>query len=174
MRTDPPCAACPSHGRRRNSIAKLKVAFLSLAALLVAGCTGWLVKPEAPHIALTHVRLAKLSLTQPELELELALHNPNEIELKVRRIDFTVAFGGRDFAYGHSDQGFVIPKHGAASVAVRVVAEIAEVFQQLNELSASPEPDFGYVMRGRIRLARWPVPIPFLVSGNLLPDDRPS
>jgi len=139
--------------------------------LAAAGCAGWPIKPETPYIALTDVRLAKLSLTHPELELRLLLENPNGFALEVKGLDFVVAFAGRDFANGHADEGFVIPERGTIPVKILVVAKTKEVLERLGEL-VDPEPDLSYVMRGRIQLARWPLPIPFQVRGHLLPDDR--
>lgn len=142
---------------------------LGIAIFALVGCASWPLKPEAPHVGLTDVRLAKLSLTHPELELELLIENPNGFDLEVSSLDFVVAFGGRDFAHGNSAQGFLIPARGATEVNVTVVAETGQVLEHLRELIA-PEPDLTYAMRGRIQLARWPVPLPFKVSGTLLPD----
>ena len=55
----------------------------------------------------------------------MRVENPNDRELPVRGIDFTVQLGGEDFGTGSSASAFTVPPHGEAEFEMLMTTNLA-------------------------------------------------
>lgn len=108
--------------------------FSTLAVVLaVTAC----VKPESvepPGIAVENVRLLKAEGLSQRLQVELLVSNPNDFDIPLTGLQFSMLANGQEFAKGLSDERISIPRLGRATVPVEIRVSVLSVFQQVQEI----------------------------------------
>lgn len=107
-----------------------------LFSLTVAGCvTPQSVEP--PRIALENVRLLKPEGLSQRLQVDLLVSNPNDFDIPLTGLQFSMLAGGQQFAEGLSDKRITIPRLGRATVPVEIRVSVISVFQQIQEIQSA-------------------------------------
>ncbi len=128
--------------------AHLRPLLTALLALALAGCSALVPKLQSPDLSVVGVELVKADFLQQQLRVRMHVHNPNDRELAVRGIEYTVQVAGDDFAHGDSDRDFTVPARGDMEFDVNVYANAAPVLLK-------------YVMGGRGD------PVPYRIAGKV-------
>jgi hypothetical protein len=109
------------------------------AALLGVACSG----ARAPRATIADARLRERGEDAAVVEFVIEAENPNDIELPIRDISYTLALDGRQVFSGKREALATIPRHGTQRVVIPVVVPMGE-----NGVS----PDlYRYSLRGRMR-----------------------
>lgn len=106
----------------------------SLAVLVPILALGACVTPqsvEAPQIALENVRLLEARGLVQRIRVDLLVANPNDFDIPLTGVDFSITVNGADFAQGLSDQAVTLPRRGRATVPVEVTIPMLAVLRQL-------------------------------------------
>ena len=140
--------------------------------LLLAGCsTIEQAKPKAPEVSIASVRPMNFSLSGQKLNFTLRVKNPNSFDLPVQSLDFVASLAGKKIAEGINDSSVTIPANQEAMMDVTVVAGLSLLIDKFKSAAASlgsdEDVDLGYGITGTVKLANWPVKIPFDVEGDL-------
>lgn len=96
-----------------------RATYLALSALLVlacglSGCSSWFTGDfEDPHIELQKVDVLKAKLTQQEFLLHLRIDNPNDSDLPIRGLAFSLYLNDIKLADGESDVWLTVPANGS-------------------------------------------------------------
>lgn len=140
--------------------------------LLLAGCsTIEQAKPKAPEVSIASVRPMNFSLSGQKLNFTLRVKNPNSFDLPVQSLDFVASLAGKKIAEGVNDSSVTIPANQEAMMDVTVVAGLSHLIDKFKSAAASlgsdEDVDLGYGITGTVKLANWPVKIPFDVEGDL-------
>lgn len=139
--------------------------------LVLAGC----VAPQsvkAPSITLGNVRILETRGLIQRLQIDLLVGNPNDFDIPLTGLEFTMQLNGLDFAQGLSSETVTIPRLGEATVPVDVSVSLLAVFQQM-QMAASGQ-GVSYRIAGKAYLDHALVgTVPFARQGTLMPGDDP-
>jgi LEA14-like dessication related protein len=103
---------------------------LQLGAALLGACT-LAPKLEAPRLSIVSVQLQSSELWAQHLRVRLHVHNPNDRELPVRGLEYTIEIAGEQFASGQSAASFVVPPLGEAEFDTNVTTNLAGALLKL-------------------------------------------
>jgi len=142
---------------------------LAVLVLFAGACTS-LSSLEPPEVRVTGIRSvagSEGSLEQ-RFEVELNVLNPNNKEIVVDGVDFTLDLNSRRLARGVSSQGFTLPALGEAQTKIVVATSITDVLRHLYELGREQPDRLDYRVRGKLHLGSGFVrTIPFDRSGTI-------
>jgi LEA14-like dessication related protein len=139
----------------------------SLACFLLAavvGCAAWFVKGEPPEVLVTNITPLEGTAFEQRLQVDLRIRNPNDFDLLLTGIDFTLNLNGKRLARGLGNTAISVPRLSDAVVSVQTSTSTFDVVRQL--LSFSQAQDLSYDITGRLHLKDGHVP--FDTSGILL------
>lgn len=102
-----------------------------LAALLLGGCSVFLPRLQTPTLAVVNIQLGHSDLWQQHLQVRMSVHNPNERELPVKGLTYTLEVNGEEAAHGESGASFVVPARGDAEFDMNVTANAAAVLLRM-------------------------------------------
>ncbi len=137
-----------------------------VCALFVAmvGCASWMMTGEPPEVLVTNITPLEGTAFEQRLQVDLRIRNPNDFDLLLTGIDFTLHLNGKRLARGLGNTAVTIPRLSDAVVSVQTSTSTFDVVRQL--LSFSRTQDLSYDITGRLHLkeGHWP----FDTSGILL------
>ena len=138
-----------------------------LACLLLvatAGCASWFMNGEPPEVLVTNVTPLETTAFEQRLQVDLRIRNPNDFDLLVTGIDFTLTLNGKRLARGLSNKDITVPRLSDAVVSVQTSTSTFDMVRQL--LSFSQTQDLSYDITGLLHLKDGR--LPFDNSGILL------
>ena len=145
----------------------MRISTLFLACLLLVatvGCASWLMKGEPPEVLVANITPLEGTAFEHRLQVDLRIRNPNDFDLLVTGIDFTLNLNGKRLARGLGNTAITIPRLSDAVVSVQTSTSTFDVVRQL--LSFSQAQDLSYDITGRLHLKDGH--LPFDTSGILL------
>lgn len=135
-------------------------------ALILAACSGLPFNAEPPRVGVADVAVKSLGLFEQTFDLGLRVSNPNDFDLTVEGLDFTLEVNGRPFASGVSRVSARVPAVSSAVLRVDAIMESKNLIRQLKALP--PETlaaGVPYRIKGRVKIdkaSRW---LPFDHTG---------
>ena len=141
-----------------------------LSASLLAAC-ALRPKLEPPQLSIAGVQLVSGELWAQRFKVRLHVHNPNERELAVKGLEYTLEIAGEEAARGESAASFVVPPHGDAELDTHVSTNLAgAVLKILARGPGALTEEVPYRLSGKVSLAQglWRS-IPFDDHGTLKP-----
>ena len=128
--------------------------FKSLApalALALAGCSVLGTQWQAPTLAVVNMQMGHSDLWQQHLQVRMSVHNPNDRELPVQGLNYTLDVNGEQCAHGESGASFVVPARGDAEFDMNVTANAAAaLLRMFAHGNAGP---VEYRIRGKVELS---------------------
>jgi LEA14-like dessication related protein len=143
----------------------------SLACLLLVatvGCASWLMKGEPPEVLVTNVTPLEGTAFEQRMQVDLRIRNPNDFDLLVTGIDFTLNLNGKRLARGLGNTA--VPRLSDVVVSVQTSTSTFDVVRQL--LSFSQAQNLSYDITGQLHLKDGR--LPFNNSGILLENGQLS
>ena len=119
--------------------------------LALAGCSLFVPKLQTPHLSVVRVELQKGALWQQKLKVRMHVDNPNDRELPIKGITYTLDVNGQEFAHGESAASFGVPALGEADFDMNMTANMAGTIISL--LSHGTDANVEYHLVGRISLS---------------------
>lgn len=144
-----------------RSVAHSLTYFLLIATV---GCASWFMKGEPPEVLVTNVTPLEATAFEQRLQVDLRIRNPNDFDLHVTGIDFTLTLNGKRLARGLSNTDATIPRLSDAVVSVQTSTSTFDMVRQL--LNFSQAQGLSYDITGRLHLKDGR--LPFDNSGILL------
>jgi LEA14-like dessication related protein len=130
----------------------------------VVGCASWFVQGEPPEVLVTNITPSEGTAFEQRLQVDLRIRNPNDFDLLLTGIDFTLNLNGKRLASGLGNTTITVPRLSDAVVSVQTSTSTLDVVRQL--LSFSQTQDLSYDITGRLHLKDGH--LPFDTSGILL------
>ena len=134
-------------------------------AVSMAGCSlvgHW----QTPTLAVVSVQMGHSDLWQQHLLVRMSVHNPNDRELPVQGLDYTLEVNGEECAHGESGAAFVVPAHGDAEFDMNVTANAAAAL--LRMFAHGNAVPVQYRIRGKVQLSAGLLrSVPFDQQGQL-------
>jgi len=151
-------------------VIRKRLVLLVLTALLPA-CGALGPRLEAPKLAVANVELVKGDLFEQRLRARMRVQNPNERELRVRGITYTIELGGEELGRGLSGSSFVVPARGEAEFDMLVTANLAgtllKLLERARQTGGAPN-EITYQLRGEVKLDSGLIrTVPFNEKGQL-------
>ena len=144
-----------------RTVARYLACFLLVA---MAGCASWFMKGEPPEVLVTNVTPLEATAFEQRLQVDLRIRNPNDFDLLVTGIDFTLSLNGKRLARGLGSKDITVPRLSDAIVSVQTSTSTFDVVGQL--LSFSRTQDLSYDITGLLHFKDGR--LPFDNSGILL------
>jgi len=92
------------------------------------------VKPESPEVQLVNITPLDTTMFEQRLQVDLRVRNPNEFDLEVTGLDFTVSLNEQRLARGLTNKASTIPRLGDAILSVETTTSTLDVVRQLLNL----------------------------------------
>ena len=137
----------------------------SLAALLAACATA--PKLEPPKVSITGLQVVSADVWVQHLKVRLQLHNPNDRELPVKALEYTIEIAGQNVGDGSYAESFVVPAHGDAEVDTNVTTNLTGALLKL--VTHVPRTLIPYRVAGKITLAEGLGRIEFEAQASFIP-----
>ena len=160
-------------GAEGSGVAYRRVVLALLLALL-SGCAGPGAYRETPRVSLVSIQPRDMGVFEQRYGLQLRILNPNDADLPVAGMHYSLEINDREFAYGVSRQPVTIPAYGEAVLDVDVVSSLLSVLQQLQQANTGKQQSLKYRLSGSLSLANRLGKLPFDYRGelNYLPADE--
>jgi LEA14-like dessication related protein len=120
-----------------------------LAFLFLISCntlTPLAVKPESPEVLLVNIKPLDTTIFEQRLQVDLRIRNPNDFDLEVTGIDFTLHLNDKRLARGLSNKSSTIPRLGDSVLSVQTTTSTLDVMRQL--LNFRQDQDVTYQIEG--------------------------
>ncbi len=104
------------------------------------------------------------TLFEQHVQVDLRVRNPNDFDLEVTGLDFTLQLNDKRLARGLASQAVTIPRLGDAILRVETTTSTLDVLSQLLNLASGK--NVTYQITGVLHLHD--IPLPFDNSGVLL------
>ena len=114
------------------------------------GCVSLFLQAEPPEVLVTDVTPLESTIFEQHLRVNLRVRNPNDFELRVTGLDFTLDLNGQRLARGLTSQTLTIPRLSDAVMAVETSTSTLDVVRQL--LNLGQRQDLSYQLKGVLHL----------------------
>jgi LEA14-like dessication related protein len=141
---------------------------LAALAIVTAGCAAIVPKLETPKLEVVAVELLDAQFTQQRFNVTMRVQNPNDRELPIRGLSYSMQLAGEEFGTGQSDKAFTVPALGEAEFTMTVTTNLAtSLLKILPKLEKSPQ-SLDYRLTGKVE-TDWTFlrTIPFSETGKL-------
>lgn len=165
--------AAATRARPADRPRKLRRLLVLCLALLPLACAS-LEDTQPPTIHLSNVRIGTAGLFAQELFLDVRIGNPNDVDLPLAGLTFTLDINGREFATGLSNETVTVPRLGYATVSVAGTTDTLSVIRQLMTIGESDRVAFrlhGLAYVGHAGISRR-VPYERIGELSLVPSGR--
>jgi LEA14-like dessication related protein len=120
------------------------------ATLALTGCAVLWPHWQTPTLTVVGIQVGHSDLWQQHLQVRMSVHNPNERELPVQGLTYTLELGGEEVAHGESGASFLVPARGDAEFDMNVTANAAAALLHLFAHNAA---SVQYRIRGKVELS---------------------
>lgn len=150
-------------------IRSVRLLFVVACAALFAACTSMGPKLEAPRLELVGVQMLSTDMFAQRFKVRVKVINPNDLELPVRGLEYTIIMMGDSFAEGLSDQAFVLPALGEAEFDMLVTTNFVSSFGRLlSRVQGGKLENIDYEIVGKVMVDKGMVrKIPFNHRGTV-------
>ena len=121
---------------------------------LLAGCAGMQFGLASPDVSVVNIRLLDGNLLEQRFLLTLRVINPNNVDIAVEGLTFTVDLNDQPFAKGVSNQATVIPRLGDGTIDVTATTGLASFLRQFRDLRKIQD-RVEYRLKGRLVTGRF-------------------
>lgn len=151
---------------RSTSLNGLRAATLAAVALLGA-CTAIVPHFEHPQLSVAAVEVRDASLAEQHLKVRMHVQNPNDRELPIEGIRYSMQLAGEDFGQGATAEAFTVPAHGEADFDMLVTTNLTAAFLRLLPRLKDRNHPIEYRVTGEVKTAlRFLRVIPFDERGS--------
>lgn len=117
--------------------------------LFLISCTSLTalsVQPESPEVLLVNVTPLDTTMFEQRLQVDLRVRNPNDFDLEVTGLDFTLHLNEQRLARGLTNKTSTIPRLGDSVLSVETTTSTLDVIRQL--LNLRQNQDVTYQIEG--------------------------
>jgi LEA14-like dessication related protein len=141
-----------------------------LAALtMLPGCSTMSSKLESPELSLLGIQMLSTDMFAQKFKVRVLVKNPNDLEIPVRGLDYTIILMGDSFAEGVSTDKFLLPAQGEAEFDMVITTNFVSSFGRLlSRVGGGKLQNLRYEIAGEVLVDKGMVrKIPFSHSGTV-------
>ncbi len=146
-----------------------KLHLIAAAALLaLAGCTG-LGDLQTPQLEVVGVQMLSTDMFAQRFTVRLHVQNPNDVELPVKGIEYTLLLMGDLFAEGVTNEPFVLPALGEVEFDMNVTTNfVSSLGRLISRMGGGKLENIDYELVGTLHVDKGMVrKIPFNKRGTV-------
>lgn len=121
---------------------RLYALLAAFTPLLMLGACVTPQSVQAPQIALENVRLLEARGLMQMVRVDLMVTNPNDFDIPLTGLDFSMTVNGKEFAQGLSNAAVTVPRRSRATVPVEVAISMLSVLRQIQAVQKSGTLDY--------------------------------
>jgi LEA14-like dessication related protein len=142
------------------------LSLIGLGLLLVLSACATAERTLAPRVRLADIALLEGGLLEQKMRVELDIGNPNNFDLPLEGLTFTLELNDRPLVEGYTSQAVVIPRLGEARLPVLASSSLLDLIRQIMTLGQGEA--LSYRLSGRAYLTGLGrLGIPFETGGTL-------
>ncbi len=147
----------------------VRMLLVAACAVLLAACSTMGSNLVAPQVEVVGVQMMSTDMFAQRFKVRVKVVNPNDLELPVRGLEYTILLMGDSFAEGMSDAPFVLPALGEAEFDMLVTTNFVSSFARLlSRASGGKLENIDYEIAGKIMVDKGMVrKIPFNHRGTV-------
>lgn len=134
-------------------VSKRGFLLVALVAGSMAGCAGLAPRLETPRLSLVNAELVKGDFFEQRIKVRMRVQNPNDRQLEVKGITYTIDVAGEEFGHGMAANSFVVPRLGEAEFDMLVTANMAGMLVRVLGGEAARDGALDYRIHGKVSLA---------------------
>ena len=92
------------------------------------------LQPEAPEVLLVNIMPLDTTMFEQRMRVDLRVRNPNDFDLEVTGLDFTLHLNEQRLARGLTNKAATIPRLGDSVLSVETTTSTLDVIRQLLNL----------------------------------------
>ena len=146
---------------------------LAFAVLVLTSCqslTPASLLPKSPEVLLINITPLDATIFEQRLKVDLRVRNPNNFDLEMTGLDFTLHFNEQRLARGLTNQSSTIPRLGDTVLSVETTTSTFDVVRQF--LNFSDNQNLAYQVSGVVHTLE--VELPFENKGILMDTSHSS
>lgn len=128
------------------------------------------LQTESPEVLLINIIPLDTTMFEQRLQVDLRVRNPNDFDLEVTGLDFTLSLNEQRLARGLSNKSSTIPRLGDAVVSVETTTSTLDVMRQL--FNFRKDQDLTYQVSGVVHAQG--LRLPFEHKGVLIDTSQSS
>jgi LEA14-like dessication related protein len=150
-------------------IAKLRMAGMLAVLISLSGCSTFNQKLESPELSLLGIQMLSTDMFAQKFKVKVLVKNPNDLEIPVRGIDYTIILMGDSFAEGVSNDQFLLPAKGEAEFEMLITTNFVSSFGRLlSRVGGGKLQDLHYEIVGEVLVDKGMIrKIPFSHQGTV-------
>lgn len=151
------------------SIRSMRMLLVVACAVLLAACSTLGSNLQAPKLELLGVQMLSTDMFAQRFKVRVKVINPNDLELPVRGLEYTILMMGDSFAEGMSTEAFVLPALGEAEFDMLVTTNFVSSFGRLlSRAQGGKLENIDYEITGKIMVEKGMVrKVPFNHRGTV-------
>jgi LEA14-like dessication related protein len=136
-------------------IRSVRMLFVVACAVLLAACSSLGSKLEAPSLELVGVQMLSTDMFAQRFKVRVKVTNPNDLELPVKGLEYTILMMGDSFAEGMANESFVLPAMGEAEFDMLVTTNFVSSFGRLlSRVQGGKLENIDYEITGKIMVEK--------------------
>jgi LEA14-like dessication related protein len=142
---------------------------LFCGAALLAGCASMGPKLQSPTVTILAVQMLSTDMFAQKFRVRVKVENPNDMELKVRGLDYQILLMGDSFAEGNSSDQFLLPALGEAEFDMAITTNfVSSLGRLISRKGGGKLDDVDYEIVGEVLVDKGMVKkIPFSHKGTV-------
>lgn len=159
-----------NYGKPYNTVYMIKTKYwlaLGCLSLILAGCSGFMTKPETPQLTLAGLNLVGMDLLEQRFTLRLRIQNPNDFELPINAMSYELRVNDKPFASGISNTEITVPGFGSEVIEVDAFSNLAGLVQHFSSFQGGEKSTLNYQLLGAMIVGSDNLKLPFRQSGEI-------
>ena len=142
---------------------------LAFVLAMLAACSTLTPKLETPTVSLLGVQMTSGDMFSQRFNVRVKIENPNDLEVPVKSLEYTIYLMGDRFGEGTSERPFVLPARGEAEFDMLVTTDFVSALGRLvSRMGGNKLENVEYAVTGKLHLDKGFVrTIPFEHKGLL-------
>lgn len=150
------------------NMSQFRLTAVTTALLALAACSG-LGDLQTPQLEVLGVQMMSTDMFAQRFTVRMHVQNPNNMELPVKGIDYTLLLMGDLFAEGKTNEPFVLPALGEAEFDMTVTTNfVSSLGRLISRVGGGKLEDIDYELAGTLFVDKGMVrKIPFNKRGTV-------
>lgn len=145
----------------------VRTSLLLCLYILISACASMGGYTESPRVSLVNLQPQGMTLFEQTYNMQLRIQNPNDRDIPVKGLSYSLDINGDEFAYGVSKQSVTVPAFGEALLDVSATSSTINIIQQMQKMSSEKTGKLEYKLSGKISLENHPIKLPFDYEGSI-------
>lgn len=140
----------------------------AVLAVWLGGCATLPATTEPPYLSIISIEPVEITPLEQKYRLKLRVQNPNDHDLDISGMSYTLEINGQPFLKGVSSDSVTIPRYEESVIGLSGVSTLFGFVQQIRTLQQRQNQDMYYKLSGNLSLSGSLGRLPFSYEGSLL------